>query len=94
MNSASTFLDALGRKDVADALSVGPTAVSNAAVSGTLPASWYVTLGEMAERRGIEFPAHLFRMRRPSTETSQHEGSLPDTDIGTETERNNTGIRS
>lgn len=61
--TAPQIADALGRKNIADALKVGPTAVSNAVVRGAFPASWYVTIAFMCEKEGLPCPPSLFGMR-------------------------------
>ena len=64
MNSTSDLADALGRKEMAKALGVGLTAVSNAVVNGQFPAAWFDTLEAMAQARGVDCPRDLFGFRR------------------------------
>ena len=57
--------DALGRKDMAQALGVGATAISNAVVAKQFPAAWFDTLEAMANSRGVTCPRALFAWRKP-----------------------------
>ena len=63
MMTAPQFADAVGRKNMADALEVGATAVSNAVVRGWFPSSWFYTCQHLAESVGVECPPQLFGMR-------------------------------
>ena len=63
MTTASELADALGRKNIADALGVGLTAVSNAVVRGIFPSSWFLVMRELAENAGVSCPPGLFKMR-------------------------------
>lgn len=78
MTSASDIADAIGRKTIADALGVGLTAVSNAVVRGWFPSSWFLVIGELAERAGRDCPPELFKMK---THPSAH-GPAPQADQG------------
>ena len=60
MMKAAHLADALGRKRMADAIGVGLTAVSNAVVRNTFPASWFIVCKSLAEESGIECPPDLF----------------------------------
>ena len=70
MMSIREFADAVGRKRIAEALDVGPTAVSNHVVRGVFPASWIAILRDVARERGVECPESLFDMRRVPRKTS------------------------
>lgn len=63
MTTASILADAVGRKNMADALGVGLTAVSNAVVRGWFPSSWFLAVKALADRRGIDCPPDLFKMK-------------------------------
>lgn len=63
MSDARTICDTLGRANIADALGVGLTAVSNAAVSGKFPASWFPAVREMCDAAGVDCPEELFRFK-------------------------------
>lgn len=65
MITTLTFANAVGRKSMADALGVKPTAVSNAVVRGTFPASWFLVLQALAREKKAECPPELFGMRAP-----------------------------
>lgn len=65
MITAPQFADAVGRRNIAEALNVGLTAVSNAVVRGRFPASWFVTCSALAVIAGVECPPGLFGMRKP-----------------------------
>lgn len=65
--TASDLADALGRKIIADALGVLPTAVSNAVVRGWFPSSWFLAVKSLAESRGVECPPELFKMKPHSS---------------------------
>lgn len=62
MMTASELADAIGRKNIADAAKVGPTAVSNAVVRGWFPATWFIVVSNLADRAGVECPPDLFKM--------------------------------
>ena len=63
MMTAPQFADAVGRKNMADALEVGATAVSNAVIRGWFPSSWFYTCQHLAGSVGVECPPQLFGMR-------------------------------
>lgn len=67
MTTASQLADAIGRKEMADALGVGPTAVSNAVVRGEFPASWFLLVKSLADQAGHHCPPDLFKMRLPTS---------------------------
>src|SRR6056297_2503933 len=63
MSQVSEFADAIGRQKLAQALDVGPTAVSNAVVRGCFPSSWFLVCQGLAREAGIACAPDLFRMR-------------------------------
>lgn len=63
MTTAPQLADAIGRKNIADALGVGLTAVSNAVVRGVFPSSWYLAVKSLADAGGHKCPPELFNMR-------------------------------
>lgn len=63
MMTAKDFAEALGRQEIADAVGVGLTAVSNAVVRGEFPSSWYLAVKSVADRQGRQCPPDLFKMR-------------------------------
>lgn len=60
MNTVSYICDTLGRKHLAEALGVKPTAVSNAVVQGKFPAKWYAVIKSLASEATISCPDDLF----------------------------------
>lgn len=72
MTTASDLADALGRKAIADALGVLPTAVSNAVVRGWFPSSWFLAVKAIADQEGQECPPELFKMRVGATQSVDH----------------------
>ena len=60
MMKANDLAEALGRKNMADALGIGATAISNAVVRGSFPASWFMACKSLADRIGTECPPDLF----------------------------------
>ena len=56
MITAVDIVNAVGRKNLADALGVGLTAVSNNVVKGQFPASWFFIVSKMAIEAGLECP--------------------------------------
>lgn len=64
MTTTHDIADALGRKEMADALGVLPTAVSNAVVRGWFPSSWFLAVKYLADNKGQSCPPELFKMRR------------------------------
>lgn len=63
MSNALDFADAVGRKNIADALGVGLTAVSNAVTRGRFPSSWFMACKGLADQAGVDCPSDLFGMR-------------------------------
>lgn len=72
MLDTKTVADALGRRQIADRLGVGETAVSNAVVRGWFPATWFFVLQDMCREEGLDCPPWLFKMK----------GSTPNVDTG------------
>lgn len=62
MMTAKQLADAIGRKKIAEAVGVGPTAVSNAVARGWFPSAWFIVVCDLAERIGVECPPELFKM--------------------------------
>jgi hypothetical protein len=60
---SAQFADAIGRKEIADAVGVGLTAVSNAVVRQAFPASWFSACQRLAIQKKVPFPADLFQQR-------------------------------
>ena len=58
--SVAQICEAVGRPAIASALGVRLTAVSNAAVSNTFPARWYLAVKALCDSVGQECPEHLF----------------------------------
>jgi hypothetical protein len=79
MMTAFDLANAIGRKKIADTLGVGMTAVSNAVVRGSFPASWFLAIQSLSEDLGLEFEykPELFNMRmaenKPDDATDQRE---------------------
>lgn len=63
MSKASHLASVIGRRRMAERLGLLPTAVSNAVVRGSFPASWYIVIKQLADEAGVECPVELFRMR-------------------------------
>ena len=68
MMNVSQIADVIGRKEIADTVSVGPTAVSNAIARGAFPASWYLSIKVLCEARGVNCETAWFAMVRPSSQ--------------------------
>jgi len=64
MMDTSELARALGRKEMAEALGVGATAVSNAVVAKKFPASWFDALDDLAASKGVNCPRSLFAWRK------------------------------
>ena len=62
MMTAHELANAIGRKKIAQAVGVGPTAVSNAVTRGWFPATWFLAVCDLAEAIGVECPPELFKM--------------------------------
>lgn len=58
--TASSICDKVGRANIAAAVRVGATAVSNAAVDNRFPARWFFAVKELCDQAGIDCPEHLF----------------------------------
>lgn len=57
------FAEAVGRRKMAAALKVLPTAISNAVGRETFPPSWLVTCQALADEVGVDCPPELFAQR-------------------------------
>jgi hypothetical protein len=57
-----SFANAVGRKNLADAVGVGPQAVTNAVKRGRFPSSWYVVGQSLASKVGVQCDPELFGM--------------------------------
>ena len=79
MITARDIADRLGRRNMADRLEVGETAVSNAVVRGWFPATWSYLLTQMCGEEGIECPPALFKMRGVSHDVDAGVDSAPAT---------------
>lgn len=62
MMTVSELADRIGRKNIAEAAGVGLTAVSNAVVRGSFPATWFIVVSDLAAKVGAECPPCLFKM--------------------------------
>ncbi|WP_323008964.1 hypothetical protein [Paracoccus sp. (in: a-proteobacteria)] len=58
--TATDICDRLGRTAIANAVGVGLTAVSNAAVDNRFPARWFFAVKSLCEKSGIDCPEELF----------------------------------
>lgn len=63
MITTEKIADALGRKEMAQALGVGLTSISNAVVRGSFPASWFFVVTRLAGDAGVSCPPCLFQMK-------------------------------
>ena len=63
MTTSHDLADAIGRKKMADALRVLPTAVSNAVVRGWFPSSWFLVVKALADEVGQDCPPALFKLK-------------------------------
>jgi hypothetical protein len=64
MMTVDDLAAALGRKEIADAVGVGVTAVSNAVRrEKRFPASWFMACSLLGQAKGIEVPPLLFGMK-------------------------------
>lgn len=61
--TAAGIIDAIGRATLAKHLNVKLTAISNAYVAGSFPASWFGETEALCRAAGIECPRRLFRFR-------------------------------
>ncbi|TNJ48095.1 hypothetical protein FGE21_02195 [Phaeobacter sp. B1627] len=67
MMNVTQIADLIGRKEIADMICVGPTAVSNAIARGAFPASWYLGIRTLCDARNVECRTAWFAMVQPST---------------------------
>lgn len=63
--TARKICDVLGRRQIAERVQRGISAVSNAAVEGRFPAVWFVVVREMCAEARIECPERLFGFLPP-----------------------------
>ncbi|MCU0909817.1 MAG: hypothetical protein MUE98_00290 [Rhodobacteraceae bacterium] len=64
--TASGICDLLGRGEMAAALGVRKTAISNAAVAGRFPAKWYAVIADLCAAKGASCPRELFAFVSPA----------------------------
>lgn len=62
---AKTIADDLGRAEIARAVGVGKTAVSNKVVRGMYPAQWFIAMKALAAAREYELPVAAFDFNDP-----------------------------
>lgn len=80
MSTVTIICDALGRREIAAAVGVKPSAVSNAVFQGKFPAKWFIVVSEMCASAGIDCPAEIFAF---AVTPASHEGlTTHDTDRG------------
>ena len=74
MSTVSIICDALGRREIAAAVGVKPSAVSNAVYLGKFPAKWFIVVSEMCAASGVECPSDIFAFATTTaTETTTHD---------------------
>ena len=69
MTTSLDIADKIGRKKLADALHVLPTAVSNAVVRGYFPSSWVLVVKALADEVGQDCPPELFKLKTHNPRT-------------------------
>ncbi|MCB1351583.1 MAG: hypothetical protein KDK03_02470 [Rhodobacteraceae bacterium] len=67
--TAADICDAVGRQKIAERIQRGRSAVSNAAVVGRFPASWYLEVKALCDEVGVECPLSAFGFLEVSNET-------------------------
>lgn len=65
MTDAKSFADAVGRKNIAAAVGVSLTAVSNAVTRERFPSSWFIACFQLALAARVACPPALFGMIAP-----------------------------
>ena len=68
MKNAQHIASALGQRQIAEAVGVVPTAVNNAVMRGSFPASWFTVIRAMCEENGLDCPESAFNFRSPTSE--------------------------
>lgn len=63
MTHASIICEAVGRQRISKEVGVGLTAVSNAAVTGKFPASWFDVVERLCIAKGVECPRSSFSFK-------------------------------
>ena len=63
--TVAEICDRIGRKEIAGALNVRVTAVSNAVKDNCFPSKWYLIVRELAQAAATECPDRLFAFSRP-----------------------------
>lgn len=62
--TSEQLINQIGRDKISRRIGVGLTAVSNAAVKGSIPASWYEVIRDECDRLGVDCPTYLFSFKR------------------------------
>jgi hypothetical protein len=65
---AARLADAVGRREIADAVGVGLTAVSNAVKRGSFPPAWFFAVKAVCDAKGMACPAEAFKWKREAAE--------------------------
>lgn len=65
---AARLADAVGRREIADAVGVGLTAVSNAITRGSFPASWFFAVEAACRAKGVSCDRQAFGWKREAAE--------------------------
>lgn len=63
--------DTIGRKLVAERMSVGKTAVGNAVSDGVFPARWYREMQALCSEYGLDCSDELFNFFRAAEDTKE-----------------------
>lgn len=66
MTNTQHIADQIGQRQIATALGVGTTAVSNAVVRGSFPTSWFLVVKRLCDERGVDCPETAFNFKLPS----------------------------
>lgn len=78
MSTVKIICDRIGRRPMAQALGVRPTAISNAVSEGMFPARWFVVVRRMCGERGIDCPEALFNFQDGASVAAVEGQPLPD----------------
>lgn len=77
MTTALSIADALGRKNIAEAVGVKATAVSNAvARDKRFPSSWFVAVSRLCEEAHLACPPEIFGMRGVPSDNGSTNGEV------------------
>ncbi|MCF6271604.1 MAG: hypothetical protein L3J37_00220 [Rhodobacteraceae bacterium] len=71
MTDINTFIKKIGRSEIA-ALGLREQEISRAKREGVFPSGWYLSIKDLAERKGVELSPYIFKWSRKAPVPCAH----------------------